>query len=118
MSHSHKHVIEPKTYYAVFGILMVLLVLTVAAAQIPNPWVNVLAAITIAVTKAVLIVLYFMHVRYSSSLVQLFVVAGFAWLLLLIAFTLSDFSTRGWDRWEGEPSGMGGLSSAPLIDEP
>lgn len=102
MDRSHHHVIEPKTYYTVFAALLVLLVLTVAAAQIPNPLVNIVVAITIAVVKAALIVLYFMHVRYSNSLVQLFVVAGFAWLMLLIALTLSDFSTRGWDRWESD----------------
>lgn len=103
MSNPH-HIVQPKTYYGVFAILLVLLVATVLAAQIPNPLLNVVAAITIASAKAVLIVLYFMHVRYSTPLVRVIVVAGLAWLLLLIAFTLSDFATRGWDREAAQAS--------------
>ena len=59
-------------------------------------FLNVLAAMSIAVTKTVLIVLYFMHVRYSSRLTWVFAGAGLLWLVILIAFTLSDFMTRGW----------------------
>jgi cytochrome c oxidase subunit 4 len=57
---------------------------------------NVVAAMTIAVTKAVLIILYFMHVLYSSRLSWVWVGAGFFWLVIMFALTFSDYLTRGW----------------------
>jgi cytochrome c oxidase subunit 4 len=75
---------------------MVLLVITLAAAAIDlGPW-NIVIAMTIAVVKAALVVLYFMHVRYSSSLVQFFAGATFFWLLILFVLTLSDYFSRNW----------------------
>jgi cytochrome c oxidase subunit 4 len=86
-----------KTYYAVFAALMVLLALTVLVAyeDFGSPW-NIVIALTIAVVKAVLVILYFMHVRYSSRLTWVFVCAGFFWFLLLIGITLSDYVSRDW----------------------
>jgi len=57
---------------------------------------NVVVALTIAVIKATLVVLYFMHVRWSSRLTWVFVCAGFFWLAIMVALTLSDYLTRGW----------------------
>jgi cytochrome c oxidase subunit 4 len=57
---------------------------------------NAVVALTIAVIKATLVVLYFMHVRYSSKLTWVFVGAGFFWLAIMVALTLSDYMTRGW----------------------
>jgi cytochrome c oxidase subunit IV len=57
---------------------------------------NAIAAITIAVTKALLVVLYFMHVRYSSRLTWIFVGAGVFWFAILIVLTLADYLSRGW----------------------
>ena len=57
---------------------------------------NVVAALVIAVFKAVLVVLFFMHVRYSTRLTKLVVVGGFVWLALLIGLTMADVATRGW----------------------
>jgi len=91
-----EHIVEKKIYYTVFGSLMVLLGATVAIAYIHLGKLNVIAALTIAVIKAVLIILYFMHVRYSSRLLWIFVGAGFFWLGLLFALSFSDFLTRGW----------------------
>ncbi len=51
---------------------------------------------TIATVKAVLVLLYFMHVRYSSRLTWIFVAAGFFWFLILVGFTFSDYASRGW----------------------
>ena len=90
------HIIPPKTYYVVFAILLVLLVLTVVAAGIEHALVNIVTAITIASVKALLIVLYFMHVRYSSSLSRVFATGGIIWLVIMLALTLSDYTTRGW----------------------
>jgi len=91
-----EHIVEKKIYYTVFGSLMVLLGATVAIAYIHLGKLNVIAALTIAVIKAVLIILYFMHVRYSSRLLWIFVGAGFFWLGILFALSYSDFLTRGW----------------------
>ena len=58
---------------------------------------NVFVALTIAVVKATVVVLYFMHVRYSSRLTQVIVAAGVLWLIIMLTFTLADYMTRGWD---------------------
>jgi cytochrome c oxidase subunit 4 len=91
MSH---HIVPRTTYCIVFGLLLVLLLATVGAATLPlGPW-SIVVALGIAVAKATLIVLFFMHVRYSGSLVQVFSVAGVVWLALLFLFTFSDYLTR------------------------
>ena len=90
------HVASLKLYYGVAAALFVLLALTVGVARIDLGEFNVAAALLIAVVKAVLVVLYFMHVRYSSRLTWVFVGAGVFWLLILIGLTLSDVLTRGW----------------------
>ena len=91
------HIIPKKTYYVVFAALMVLLASTVLVAYIDlgRTW-NVIFAVTIAVIKALLVVLYFMHVRYSSRLTWVFVGAGFFWFLILVGLTYSDYLSRGW----------------------
>jgi cytochrome c oxidase subunit 4 len=92
------HVVPKSTYIIIFVWLFVLLVLTVAAAQVDLGAWNVPVALAIAVVKAVLIVLFFMHVRYSSRLVQLFAAGGFVWLAIMLSFTLADVWARlaGW----------------------
>ena len=57
---------------------------------------NAIVALTIAVVKATLVILYFMHLRYSSRLTQVVVAAGVCWLIIMIALTLSDYLTRHW----------------------
>ena len=91
-----EHIIEKKIYYTVFGSLMALLGATLAIAYIHLGKLNMVAALSIAVIKAVLIILYFMHVRYSSRLLWIFVCAGFFWLGILFALSFSDFLTRAW----------------------
>jgi len=88
------HVVRPKTYYSVFSGLLVLLVATVGVAYLHLGELNIVAAMSIAVIKAVLIILYFMHVRYSPRLIWLFVGAGFFWLGIMFALTFSDYLTR------------------------
>jgi cytochrome c oxidase subunit 4 len=93
--------IPVKTYYRVFAALMVMLVLTVAAAYVPyHSWhlgaLGVIIALIIATAKAVLVVLYFMHVKVSSRLTKLFVVTGLFWLGILFGLTFNDYLTRGW----------------------
>jgi cytochrome c oxidase subunit 4 len=99
------HVVPVRTYVAVFLALIVLTGATVAAAKVDlgEPEVgglrlplNVIVAVAIAVLKAVLVVLFFMHVKYSGRLVQLVVGAAFAFLGLLLAITFSDYLSRDW----------------------
>jgi cytochrome c oxidase subunit 4 len=79
---------------------MVLLVgtaLTVAAAFIDFPWrLNTIVALTIATIKATFVVLYFMHVRYSTRLVWVILASALFWMAILFAFTFSDYLTRNW----------------------
>jgi cytochrome c oxidase subunit 4 len=91
-----EHVTSKKTYLAIFGALLVLTYLTVAVSRIDLGRLNTIVALTIAVTKASLVVLFFMHVRYSTRLTKLVVVGGFVWLALLFGFTMADFVTRAW----------------------
>ena len=89
-----RHVISRTAYFVVFGLLLVLLAATVLVAMIPLGDWSVAVALSIAALKAALIILYFMHVRHSPELVQVFSVAGFVWLALLFVFLFSDYLTR------------------------
>jgi cytochrome c oxidase subunit 4 len=91
-----EHKVPVSTYLLVFTSLIVLTGLTVYAAQQDLGRLNAAVALTIATTKASLVVLFFMHVKYSSRLTQLFVVAGIIWLGILIFITMSDFLSRTW----------------------
>ena len=91
-----EHIVDRKTYYGVFATLMALLGATVTIAYIHLGELNIIAALTIAFIKATLIILYFMHVRYSSRLLWIFVGAGFFWLGILFALSFSDYLSRGW----------------------
>ena len=93
--HEH-HVVPVKVYLAVFLILCVGTVLTVSAAGHDFGALNTPIALVIAVTKATLVVLYFMHVRYSPRLVTLMIGTGLVFLMLLILFTMSDYVSRPW----------------------
>lgn len=89
--------ISTKVYFTVF-VALVLLTLTTAGVAFVNlggTW-NVVLALTIAVAKAALVMLYFMHLRYSSYLTLLFAGAGIFWLGIMLALTSSDYLTRGW----------------------
>lgn len=91
-----EHIVSPKVYYAIFAALALLTVVTWSVAKLDLGKMNAVVAMTIAVIKATLVVLYFMHVRYSSRLTWVFVGAGFFWLAIMVALTLSDYMTRGW----------------------
>lgn len=82
------------TYFLIFAALLVLLAVTVGVAFLSLGRWAPLVAMMIAVAKAVLIVLYFMHVRYEVPLVRIFAIAGFLWLVLLFTFMMSDYFTR------------------------
>jgi cytochrome c oxidase subunit IV len=90
------HVVPVKTYVGIFLVLMVLTGLTTGVAFIDLHAWNTPVALAIAVVKMVLVVLFFMHVKYSTKLTKMVIIAGFFFLTLLIAFTLADELTRGW----------------------
>jgi cytochrome c oxidase subunit 4 len=90
------HVVPVSTYVAVFVALMGLTALTVWAAGQDFGALNTVVALGIAVTKATLVVLFFMHVKYGTPLVKLYVVAAVVWLGILMLITMSDYRSRGW----------------------
>lgn len=90
------HIIPVRTYLVIFAALVVLFILTVAVAFVNLGPLNFAVAITIAVTKAVLIILYFMHVRYSSRMTWVFAGAAFIWLALMLGMTMADYISRPW----------------------
>jgi len=91
-----RHIVSPVIYLIIFGTLLALTWITTRVAYVDLGVLNLAAAVTIAMVKGTLVILYFMHVRYSSHLVKVFVCAGFLWLLIMIAITMSDYMTRGW----------------------
>jgi cytochrome c oxidase subunit 4 len=97
-----QHIVPIRTNLTIFGILMGLLVLTVAAAYLDLGTFNFLLAMSIAVCKAVLIMLYFMHVRYSHKLTWVFSTAAFLWLALLLGITVADYLSRNWLQIPGK----------------
>jgi cytochrome c oxidase subunit 4 len=90
------HVVPVRTYVAVFASLMVLTAVTVWVAFYDLGTLSAVVALGIATIKAALVVLYFMHVRYSHRLIGLAVAAGLFWLGIFFALTLNDYLTRGW----------------------
>jgi cytochrome c oxidase subunit IV len=94
------HIVSPKVYFTIFGILMVCTALTVFAAEVDlNAYfsgLNVIVALTIAVLKASLVVLFFMHAKYSPQRTQLVIIASVFWLAIMLFMTMSDYLTRLW----------------------
>ena len=90
------HISPKSTYYAIFGALMVMTAITVAVAFVPLGSFNFPVALGIAVTKATLVVLFFMHVKYSSKLTKMIVAMSLFFLVTLFGLTLTDYLSRGW----------------------
>ncbi len=90
------HVSPKSTYYGIFAVLMVLTGITVAVAFINLGVLNFTVAISIALVKATLVILFFMHVKYSSRLTKLILVTGFFFLAVLFVMTMTDYLSRGW----------------------
>ena len=90
------HVAPKSMYYAVFAALIVGTALTVAAAFVDMGALNNVVMLAIAVAKATLVVLFFMHVRWGTRLTWVIAASGFFWLLILFGLTMQDYLTRGW----------------------
>ena len=99
MSEHAEHIVSVRTYVVVFITLLVLAAATTAVADVDLGIFNTVVALAIASTKAVLVILFFMHVKYSSRLVKLTVGAGFFTFFVLITMTLSDYISRAWGLW-------------------
>jgi cytochrome c oxidase subunit IV len=102
--HEHEpgHILPVRTYLTIYIGLLVLLGATVGAAYINVEPFNFALTMVIALAKAVMILLIFMHVRYSERLIWVFSSAAFLWLAILIALSLNDYFTRGWLNISGK----------------
>lgn len=93
---AHRHVTPVRTYLIIFLTLLALTYTTTMVAEIDLGDWNVVVAIIIAITKALLVVLFFMHVKDSTALTKLFVCAGLFWMMILILITICDYISRDW----------------------
>lgn len=91
-----EHIVQPRLYVAVFATLIVLTFVTAGVAFIDLKAFNTVVALTIAVVKATLVVLFFMHVKYSTRLTWVVAASGFIWMAILFSLTLSDYLSRSW----------------------
>jgi cytochrome c oxidase subunit 4 len=90
------HVTPKSLYYWVFLALMVGTVLTVVVAKFDLGPLNNIVMLTIACAKALLVILFFMHVRWSTRLTWVIAGSGFVWLMIMFGITMTDYMTRGW----------------------
>jgi cytochrome c oxidase subunit IV len=92
-----EHIVPVRVYVTIFLVLLVGTALTVWAAFQDFPWqLNTIVAMTIAITKATFVVLYFMHVRYSTRLIWVILTSALFWMGIMFALTFSDYWTRDW----------------------
>ena len=94
--HTESHILPARVYYTIFAVLMLCTYLTVQIAFFDLGALNTVAALVIAVFKATLVVLFFMHVKYSPRLTWAVVIGSVFWLGILLALTLTDYATRVW----------------------
>lgn len=85
-----------KTYFLIYAVLIALTVTTTGMAYVDLGPFNVYIALTIAIIKATLVVLFFMHVKESGGITRVYVAAGFFWLAILILLTITDYMSRAW----------------------
>jgi cytochrome c oxidase subunit 4 len=97
---SAQHIVSPKIYFAIFGALMGCTLLTVYAATVDLnqhfSGLNIIVALVIATFKASLVVLFFMHGKYSSKRTQLVIICSVFWLAVMLFMTMSDYISRPW----------------------
>ena len=97
--HAEHHIVTPFQYMLVFGTLLVGTAITVIAAYFDMGPLNPIIALGIATFKAVVVILFFMHVFFQSRLIKMTVIAGFFTFMVLIMMTMSDYISRAWGRW-------------------
>jgi cytochrome c oxidase subunit IV len=89
------HIAPKSLYYTIFAALMVLTIVTVAVTYVHLGAFNLAVALAIAVTKAALVILFFMHVKYSPKLIKVTIGCSFFFLIIMIVITMSDYLSRG-----------------------
>jgi len=94
VSEHSEHIVSPKIYLTILIALLVGTVVTVYAAKIDLGRWNIVLALTIAVTKMTLVILFFMHGKYSARRTKLIIASGFFWLAIMLVLTLADYTTR------------------------
>jgi len=109
------HVSPKSVYYSIFAALLALTGITVSVAFINLGRLNFPVAISIAILKATLVVLFFMHAKYSSRLTKLVIGGAFFFLLCLFGLTMTDYMSRGWFV---SPGGTAGAGTLPSIAPP
>ena len=97
--HAEHHIVTPLQYCYVYGALIIGTILTVIAADLDLGIFNPIVALGIACTKAVIVILFFMHVKYQSHLIKVTVAAGFFTFIVLITMSLVDYMSRAWGLW-------------------
>ncbi len=112
------HVSPKSTYYTIFGALMVLTAVTVGVAFLNLGALNFPVAIAIAITKASLVVMFFMHAKYASRLTQMFIGTAFFFLFILLTLTMTDYLSRGLKTYPGGAGGAGYGVRTPGHAEP
>ena len=109
MAEHSEHVVSPKIYLTILLALLIGTVVTVYAAKIDLGRWNIVLALTIAVTKMTLVILFFMHGKYSARRTKLIIASGFFWLAIMLVLTLADYTTR-----HAEPS-RSRMDAAPAL---
>ena len=112
------HVSPKSTYYTIFGALMICTLLTVGAAFVNLGDMNFPVGLTIAIFKATLVILFFMHVKYSSRMTKLIVGVAFFFLGIMLTLTLSDYLSRGWFAAPGGSTAAGAIISLSSPPQP
>ena len=97
--HAEHHIVTPLQYCYVYGGLIIGTIITVVAADINLGVFNPIVALAIACTKAVIVILFFMHVKYQSNLIKVTVAAGFFTFIVLVTMSLVDYMSRAWGLW-------------------
>lgn len=104
MSVNEHHIVPLRVYFAIIAALFALTGLTVWVAFQDFGVFNNVVALSIAVLKALLVVMFFMHLKYSARILWLYAGAGAVWFLIMISLLLSDYRTREWlprpEAWE------------------
>ncbi|HEY3930644.1 MAG TPA: cytochrome C oxidase subunit IV family protein [Candidatus Koribacter sp.] len=96
LSASGEHIVSPKLYVVVFLFLLLMTGLTVFAASVDLGWANPVVALVIATLKATTVVLFFMHIKYSTSMTKMVIIGALFFLFLLLGLTLTDYLSRPW----------------------
>jgi len=93
---SEHHIVPKRVYFLIFAALIVLTWVTALVSEVDLGRWNIFVALAIAIVKASLVILFFMHVKYSTRLTKFIVMCGFFWLSLLLFITMADLWTRSW----------------------